>query len=114
MKNVLALACGLVLLVTGVRGVEVSAPSALLMEKETGEILFAKDEHTPREPASVTKIMTLLLTMEAIDSGQFTYDTLLTASAASSKLSNVIIFLVLSSFRYIEQSVNKLVCMKLL
>ena len=33
MKNVLALACGLVLLVTGVRGVEVSAPSALLMEK---------------------------------------------------------------------------------
>ncbi|MCI9122103.1 MAG: D-alanyl-D-alanine carboxypeptidase [Oscillibacter sp.] len=81
MKNVLALACGLVLLVTGVRGVEVSAPSALLMEKETGEILFAKDEHTPREPASVTKIMTLLLTMEAIDSGQFTYDTLLTASA---------------------------------
>ena len=45
------------------------APSALLMEKQTGTVLFAKDEHTPREPASVTKVMTLLLTMEAIDSG---------------------------------------------
>ncbi len=46
------------------------APSALLMEKQTGTVLFAKDEHTPREPASVTKVMTLLLTMEAIDSGE--------------------------------------------
>ena len=45
------------------------APSALLMEKQTGTVLYAKDEHTPREPASVTKVMTLLLTMEAIDSG---------------------------------------------
>ena len=40
------------------------APSALLMEKQTGTVLFAQDEHTPREPASVTKIMTLLLIME--------------------------------------------------
>ena len=50
------------------------APSALLMEKQTGTVLFAKDEHTPREPASVTKVMTLLLTMEAIDSGALSYD----------------------------------------
>ncbi len=50
-------------------GVEVSAPSALLMEKETGTVLFAKNEHERLEPASVTKIMTLLLTMEAIDGG---------------------------------------------
>ena len=50
-------------------GPAVSCPSALLMEKQTGTVLFAQDEHTPREPASVTKIMTLLLVMEAIDSG---------------------------------------------
>ena len=37
------------------------------MEKETGAVLFAKDEHAKLEPASVTKVMTLLLTMEAID-----------------------------------------------
>ena len=51
------------------------------MEKETGTILFAKDEHAKLEPASVTKVMTLLLTMEAIDAGQLTYDTVITASA---------------------------------
>ena len=44
-------------------------------------MLFAKDEHAKLEPASVTKVMTLLLTMEAIDSGQLGYDTLITASA---------------------------------
>ena len=57
------------------------APSALLMEKQTGTVLFAKDEHTPREPASVTKVMTLLLTMEAIDSGALSYDDTVTGSA---------------------------------
>ena len=56
------------------------APSALLMEKQTGTVLFAKDEHTPREPASVTKIMTLLLTMEAIDGGTLRYEDTVTAS----------------------------------
>lgn len=57
------------------------APSALLMEKQTGTVLFAQDEHTPREPASVTKIMTLLLVMEAIDSGALSYDDVVTGSA---------------------------------
>ena len=60
---------------------DIEARSALLMEKETGEVLFSKDEHAKLEPASVTKVMTLLLTMEAIDSGQLTYDTMVTASA---------------------------------
>lgn len=62
-------------------GPAVSCPSALLMEKQTGTVLFAQDEHTPREPASVTKIMTLLLVMEAIDSGVLSYDDVVTGSA---------------------------------
>ena len=65
---------------------DVSAPSVVLMEKETGTVLFARDEHTPREPASVTKIMTILLTMEAIDSGTLSYDTPVTASAHASSM----------------------------
>ena len=81
MKRLIALLWALLALVTSARAVDVSAPSALLMEKETGTILFAKDEHTRREPASVTKVMTLLLAMEAIDSGQMSYDTMVTASA---------------------------------
>ena len=62
------------------------APSALLMEKATGTVLFAKDEHTPREGASVTKVMTLLLTMEAIDSGALSYDDLITCSAHAASM----------------------------
>ena len=69
-----------------VRALEVSAPSAILMEKETGTVLFAKDEHTAREPASVTKVMTLLLTMEAIDSGALSYDDYVTGSAHASSM----------------------------
>ena len=62
------------------------APSALLMEKATGTVLFAKDEHTPREGASVTKVMTLLLTMEAIDSGALSYDDAVTGSAHAASM----------------------------
>ncbi len=85
MRKLIASFCALLLFLgpaaSAAYAVEVDAPSALLMEKETGTVLFAKDEHTQREPASVTKVMTLLLTMEAVDSGQLSYDTMVTASA---------------------------------
>lgn len=81
MKKLITLMFAVLVLGTSARAVEVAAPSALLMEKETGTILFAKDEHNKLEPASVTKVMTILLTMEAIDSGQLSYDTVVTASA---------------------------------
>ena len=48
----------------------VEAPAVLLMEKETGCVLYEENAHDKREPASVTKVMTLLLVMEAIDSGR--------------------------------------------
>ena len=81
MKKIIALLGAVLVLATSARAVEVAAPSALLMEKETGTVLFAKNEHAKLEPASVTKVMTILLTMEAIDAGQLTYDTMVTASA---------------------------------
>ena len=49
---------------------ELSAPSAILMEADTGSILYEKASHEVRPCASITKVMTLLLTMEAIDSGK--------------------------------------------
>ena len=67
-------------------GPELDAPSAILMEKTTGAVLYARDEHTPREPASVTKIMTLLLTMEAIDAGALSYDDVVSASAHAASM----------------------------
>ena len=59
----------------------VESQACLLMEKTTGEVLYAVNEHQQLEPASVTKIMTVLLVMEAIDSGALAYDDLITASA---------------------------------
>ncbi len=82
----LALFACLLSLGAGAAGPEVSAPSALLMEKETGTVLFAKGEHEKREIASVTKVMTLLLTMEAIDSGALSYDDTVTGSAHASSM----------------------------
>ena len=49
-------------------GLSLSCASCLLMEKETGAILLEENSHEKLEPASVTKIMTLLLVMEAVDS----------------------------------------------
>lgn len=81
MKRFLAAVCAVLALSTCAHALDVAAPSALLMEKETGTVLFSKAEHEKLEPASVTKIMTILLTMEAIDAGSLTYDTVVTASA---------------------------------
>lgn len=51
-------------------GLDVEAKSGLLMEPTTGKIIFEKNIHEKFAPASVTKIMTMLLTMEAVDSGK--------------------------------------------
>lgn len=59
----------------------VEAASAILMEKETGTILYEQNAHDKLEPASVTKIMTLLLVMEAIDDGRLSLDETVTMSA---------------------------------
>lgn len=60
---------------------EVSATAAILMEQETGTILYEKNIHDKMEPASVTKIMTILLTMEAIQKGTLHLDDTITMSA---------------------------------
>lgn len=73
--------------------IPITSRAALLMEKETGEILFAQNEHEKLEPASVTKIMTLLLTMEAIDAGKLHYDDIVTASANAASMGGSQVFL---------------------
>ena len=57
-----------------------SAPTAILMEKSTGKILYEENATRQYEPASVTKVMTLLLVMEAIDSGALSWEDTVTAS----------------------------------
>jgi len=58
-----------------------SAPSALLMEQSTGTVLYEKNAHEHLSPASVTKIMTMLLVAEAVDSGTVALTDTVTASA---------------------------------
>ena len=58
-----------------------SSASALLMEKETGTVLLQQNAHQKLEPASVTKVMTLLLVMEAVDSGRLSLDESVPVSA---------------------------------
>ena len=65
---------------------ELSAPSAILMEAETGSILYEKASHEVRPCASITKVMTLLLTMEAIDSGKIALTDEVAASAHAASM----------------------------
>ena len=62
---------------------DLNAKSALLMDVATGTILFESNAHEPLAPASVTKVMTMLLIMEAIDSGKIGGDDTVTASEAA-------------------------------
>lgn len=71
----------------------VQAKATLLMEKETGQVLFAQNEHEKLEPASVTKIMTLLLTMEAIERGELHYEDVVTVSANAASMGGSQVYL---------------------
>ena len=59
---------------------DIPASSALLCEVSTGTVLFEKDADSRRPPASITKIMTMLLTVEAVESGKISFNDTVTAS----------------------------------
>ena len=70
----------------GAVDMNIPAKSAVLMDVATGSLLYEQDAHTPLAPASVTKVMTMLLIMEAIDSGRIGWDdTVTTSEAAAAK-----------------------------
>ena len=60
--------------------VALSAPSALLMEASTGTIIYEKDAHSILHPASITKIMTLILIFDALDAQKISLDDVVTVS----------------------------------
>ena len=65
--------------------VSVSSPSVILIESSTGQVIFESNSAERRSPASITKIMTLLLTFEALDAGKIKLtDEVLTSEYASS------------------------------
>lgn len=73
--------------------IEISAPSAMLMEKVTGEVIYEKNSHERIPPASVTKVMTLLLIIEAIDRGDISLEDTVIASARAASFGGSCVFL---------------------
>ncbi len=65
---------------------DISSPSACLMDADSGKILYEKNPHDQRPCASITKVMTLLLVMEALDSGKIRLDDVVTASAHAASM----------------------------
>lgn len=93
MKKILSLVLAFVFLlplnivsVSALSDDEVTAPSAVLIEPETMKVLYEKNGHEQRACASVTKVMTLILVMEAIDSGKLNWDQMITASAHAASM----------------------------
>ena len=78
MMLVLVMAFGVLPL--GVQAADVPGKSAVLMDVATGTVFYEHNPHEPLAPASVTKVMTMLLIMEAIDSGRIGWDDSVTAS----------------------------------
>ena len=74
-------------------GPEVNARAALLMEKSTGQVLYEANAHAPLELASVTKVMTMLLIMEALDAGTITKETMVPVSATAAGMGGSQVFL---------------------
>ena len=84
--GILLALCMVILLLPGRAAavdLEIGGKSALLMDMATGQILYEKNAHEPLAPASVTKVMTMLLIMEAIDSGKIGWNDIVTTSESA-------------------------------
>lgn len=77
----------------GAADVDFGAPSCLLMEAETGTVLYEFNADEPLPPASVTKIMTLLLVMEAVDEGRLGWEDMVQTSEHAASMGGSQVFL---------------------
>lgn len=85
---------------------ELSAPAAVLMDAETGTVLFEKNSHEVRACASITKVMTLILVMEALDSGKIQWEDTVTASAHAASMGGSDIWLEPGETMSVEEMVK--------
>ena len=73
--------------------IDIKAPSAVLMEKQSGEVIYEKNAHERMAPASVTKVMTMLLIVEAIENGDISLDDTVIASERAASFGGSCVFL---------------------
>ncbi len=71
----------------------IQAPSGILMEAQTGTVIYQKDQDTRRSPASITKIMTLILIFDALEKGSLKMDDIVTTSAYARSMGGSQVFL---------------------
>ena len=108
MRKGLCLLLALALLAAPVRGAEYEAKSWVLMDAATGTVLDSGNEHERLAPASVTKVMTLLLIMEAIDSGQIGWGDTVTASETAAAKGGSQVFLKAGETMTVEDMVKSI------
>ena len=89
-------------------GLEVEAKSALLMDVATGTVLFEQNSHEALAPASVTKVMTMLLIMEAIDSGKIGWGDTVTVSETAAAKGGSQVFLKVGETMAVEEMVKSI------
>lgn len=87
---------------------QLAAPSAVLMDLATGTVLYETNAHERLAPASVTKVMTLLLIMEAIDSGKITWQDTVTASEAAAAKGGSQVYLKVGETMSVEEMVKSI------
>lgn len=80
---VIVIVVGCLPLSVGAVELDIPAKAAILIDAATGTVLYEQNAHTPLPPASVTKVMTMLLIMEAIDDGRIGWEDTVTASATA-------------------------------
>ena len=85
---------------------ELAAPSSILMEKTTGEVLYEDNADEKLRPASVTKVMTLLLVMEALDEGLITLDEPVTCSPTAASMGGSQIWLEVGEVMTVDELVK--------
>ena len=93
MAVVLVLLAALLPVKAGAVELDIGGKSALLMDVATGTVLYEKNAHEPLPPASVTKVMTMLLIMEAISDGRIRWEDTVTASEAAAAKGGSQVFL---------------------
>ncbi|MGL5067261.1 MAG: D-alanyl-D-alanine carboxypeptidase family protein [Sarcina sp.] len=86
--------------------IKVEANSALLIEAKSGDVIFEKNSNVKYAPASVTKVMTMLLTMEAIDSGKISLNDKVTISENSKRMGGSSMLLDTGEIRTVEELIK--------
>ena len=87
----------------------IEAPSGILMEAQTGTVVYQKDADTRRSPASITKIMTLILIFDALDKGSLKMDDTVTTSAHAKSMGGSQVFLEEGEIQTVETLIKCIV-----